>query len=382
MLRVSRQYIYGLRYPVYASLTLSFASFGDAFLYPFLPQYAGTMQIPVVWIGVLLSVNRVIRIVFNPLVVLLFAKYGVRETTIAASLMAVISTIGYGLGWGLTSLLLFRLLWGMSYAILRISTITYAFEHRNAGISLGTSKSLQELGPLFSLWIGPLLLIYFTGPGTFIFLALLSIPALLFALRLPSLHLPASKPSIAFGLPSLFNFLTFLVSYIVEGKLVVVLGIFLSQKNIMLTNVEVTALAAGYLGYRRICFILLAPVSGAIADRIGFKKLFSLSLVFIIAGLFVLLNGWAVAGILLIFTFNAVNSAMAPGVAAVDGENKIRAVAMNATWRDIGAAIGTLTGGLLLSGSFLFETFLIGTFVLAVVLVLYYKNNFNAWNSP
>src|SRR5688500_2473339 len=136
MLRVIKQNSTGLKYPLFASLTLSFASFGDAFLYPFLPQYAEVMQIPVVWIGVLLSINRFIRIVFNPFVIELFIKYGIRQTTIIASIVAIVSTIGYGLGLGLLSLVVFRIAWGMAFAVLRISTLAYAFEHENIGFSL------------------------------------------------------------------------------------------------------------------------------------------------------------------------------------------------------------------------------------------------------
>ena len=119
MLRVIKTTPHGLKYAIYSSLALSFASFGDAFLYPFLPQYAEIMEIPVVFIGVMLSINRFIRILFNPIVIRLFSIYGIRNVTIAASAMAIISTLGYGAGWGLLSLLLFRIIWGMAYAILR-----------------------------------------------------------------------------------------------------------------------------------------------------------------------------------------------------------------------------------------------------------------------
>src|SRR5688572_16017351 len=174
MLRVIKENISGLKTPLYSSLILSFASFGDAFLYPFLPQHAEVMEIPVVWIGVLLSINRFIRILFNPVVVKLFARYGVRTVTITASVMAIVSTVGYGLGWGLVSLILFRLIWGMAYAIMRISTMAYAFGHEYIGVSLGVGKSIQEAGPMLALWLGPLLLNYFSATNTFFLLALIS----------------------------------------------------------------------------------------------------------------------------------------------------------------------------------------------------------------
>ena len=374
MLRVIKQNTTGLKYPVYASLTLSFASFGDAFLYPFLPQYANVMQIPVVWIGIVLSINRFIRIVFNHYVVKLFAIFGVRPVTIAGSVMAVASTVGYGLEWGLISLIAFRLVWGMAFAILRISTLAYAFEHEYIGTSLGVGKSMQEAGPMLALWIGPMLLNYFSAPTTFLLLGLISIPSLLYAISLSDLkYIPMPGKRAVFSLPSLFNSMTFAASFIVEGVLIIVTGVFLAKNNVSLTNLAITSLVAGYLAYRRICFILFSPISGALADRIGFAKLFNFSLLMIIAGLILLLLGWVAVGLIVIFTFNSVNSTMAPGGVSNREEDKIKAVAVNATWRDIGAATGTLTGGLLLSGSFLFEMFAIATFILAGLLFIHFR---------
>ena len=373
MLRVIRQNIPGLKYPLFASLTLCFASFGDAFLYPFLPQYAELMQIPVVWIGILLSINRFVRIVFNPLVIGLFNKYGVRKTTIMAAILAIISTMGYGLGLGLLSLIIFRIVWGIAFAVLRISTLAYAFEHENIGFSLGLSRSIQETGPLLALWMGPLLLTYFSIEMTFFNLCIFSLPALFYAYRLPELsYKSTTKRIINISLPTLFNSLTFLVSFIIEGMLIIVLGSFLTKDNEHLGNLMVTSLVAGYLVYRRLCFILFSPISGVIADKIGFAKVFYGSVFMIIAGLVLLLTGWEMIGLVIVFTFNSVNSTTAAGGASDNEEDKIRAAATNANWRDIGAATGTLTGGLLLSDSLLTMVFIIIIFMIVAVMVLNY----------
>jgi MFS family permease len=371
MLRVIKANISGLKYPLYSSLTLSFASFGDAFLYPFLPQHAEVMEIPVVWIGVLLSINRFIRILFNPVVVKLFARYGVRTVTITASVMAIVSTVGYGLGWGLVSLILFRLIWGMAYAIMRISTMAYAFGHEYVGVSLGVGKSIQEAGPMLALWLGPLLLNYFSATNTFFLLALISIPSLLYAISLPDLkYIPLAAKRIAFNTLSLMNLMTYAVSFVVDGMLVVVIGLFLAKHDSLLTGLVITSMTAGYLVYRRVCFIVFSPAVGAVAERIGFIKLFNLSFLMIITGLFLLLIGWVPAGLIIIFTFNSVYSTIAPGAVANEKGDKIKAVASNASWWDIGAATGALTGGALLSADFLFETFTIAIFILVFLFII------------
>ena len=172
--------------------------------------------------------------------------------------------------------------------------------------------------------------------------------------------------------------MTFAASFIVEGVLIIVAGIFLAKNDPSLSNWAITSLVAGYLVYRRISFILFSPIAGAIADRIGFTRLFNFSLLMIIAGLVLLLLGWVSVGMIIIFTFNSVNSAMAPGGASNNEADKIKAVTTNATWRDIGAAAGTLTGGFLLSGGLLFETFAMATFILGLLLIIHFRKTITA----
>ena len=365
-----------MKNPVYASFALAFASFGDAFLYPFLPQYGGKMGIPIVWIGFLLAVNRFIRIAFNPMVPRLFAKFGIHQVTIAASLLAVVSTFGYGLNWGLFSFALFRIVWGLSFSILRTSTLAYALEHSKQGKAMGIGKSIQEIGPMIALWIGPLLLSVCSVSHVFFALAALSIPSLIFSLRLSGGEespIAITKP--LFSLPSLLNTMTFIVSFIAEGVIVVTAGQILTKAGKSYSMAEITAIAAVYLAYRRLCSVLLSPIAGAIADRVGFKTIFNGSAAIIVLGLIFVLSGLRAIGFLFIFAFNSVNSAMAPGGVATNAADKIKAISVNATWRDTGVAVGTLTGGLLLTGTFLYETILITTFILTILLSIVYAKN-------
>ena len=370
MLRVIKTTPHGLKYAIYSSLALSFASFGDAFLYPFLPQYAEIMEIPVVFIGVMLSINRFIRILFNPIVIRLFSIYGIRNVTIAASAMAIISTLGYGAGWGLLSLLLFRIIWGMAYAILRISALAYAFEHEYVGVSLGVSKSIQEAGPMLSLWLGPMLLSYFSTTHTFFLLALVSLPSLLYAVSLPHLkYIPLTSKGPFLKYPSILNLMTFVTAFVADGMLIVATGIFLSQQDSTITGLAITSMAAGYLAYRRLGFILFSPVAGWVAQRFGFTKLFHFSFVMIIIGLYLVVNGLVPAGLIITFTFNCIYSTIAPAVVANQGVDKIKAVAANASWWDVGAATGALIGGSLLSASILTGTFMTAIFILVLLLI-------------
>src|SRR5687768_15886207 len=107
--------------PVYAALALAFASFGDAFLYPYLPLHGERLGMSVAWIGTLLSVNRFARIFTNAIIARACATYGFRPVTIIAVTAAVVSTAGYGFVSGIIGWILFRICWGLSYSVLRIS---------------------------------------------------------------------------------------------------------------------------------------------------------------------------------------------------------------------------------------------------------------------
>jgi hypothetical protein len=98
------------RAPVFASLSLAFASFGDAFLYPFLPLCHNSLGVPAIWVGILLSVNRFVRIFTNTWMVLLIANHGLRMITIFAVAIAILSTAGYSLAASVFMWLVLRII--------------------------------------------------------------------------------------------------------------------------------------------------------------------------------------------------------------------------------------------------------------------------------
>jgi predicted MFS family arabinose efflux permease len=135
-------------------------------------------------------------------------------------------------------------------------------------------------------------------------------------------------------------------------------------------------LAASYLGYRRVCLIAFSPFGGWIADKYGLEKVFVISVIMVLTGLVLLTAGWIEAGAIIAFAFYSILSALTPGAASAKGKHALDAVSENATWRDIGAALGTLTGGLLLESNFLME-FLVGGTLLMTALFIYYTDVMN-----
>ncbi len=332
-----------------------------------------SVGVPIAWVGVLLSINRFVRILSNGLMVAVFAKYGMRAVMIAAVALAILSTVGYALATVVVFWIVLRICWGLSFSAMRIGTVGYALQHPRQGIALGVSRSLQEAGPMIALFIAPVLLNNLDNRHIFFLLAVLSLPALYFAWCLPRSQeiLPASKVKPFIRFPSALNSITLMSATVIDGIVVVVLGVlFLHHKNDM-TLLMATTFAAFYLGYRRICLVALSPVAGWMADRFGLDNLFNLSIAIVIFGLIVLALGWVAVGSVIVFAFYSVHVAITPGAATKGELNSLDAVAENATWRDIGAAIGTLLGGFLIASPYLIHALFIAIFVLLVSLAIH-----------
>src|SRR5712692_4971624 len=78
---------------------------GDSFLYAVLPLEAQNLGIALPLVGILLSANRIIRLVSNTWASALFERFGPRIPFFFATIIALITTAIYGLGWGFISFL-------------------------------------------------------------------------------------------------------------------------------------------------------------------------------------------------------------------------------------------------------------------------------------
>ncbi len=361
-----------LKPSILSALVLAFASFGDAFLYTALPVNALQMNVPVVWIGFLLSINRFVRLIANQMFAYLFNHFGFKRITILAAVFAMLTTFSYGIATGILLWIIARVVWGFCFSALRISSISYSLENKKQGFSLGLNKGLQELGPIIALLVGPLLLQWTNPTTTFFIFGIASVSAIIISFYLPELKPIPFDFTFSFNIvPSSFNLLTFLSAFFVQGILIVMIAKLFFSLNI--SAVALTAIAGVYLAYRRICTVFISPFGGMFADKFGLDKIYLTSLFLTIAGLFLIAIGFAKTGIIVAFTFNSITAALAPGTAVEGAANHLKAVAANSTWSDIGAATGALIAGSFLLSSHLNSIFFIATFVLLVACIFHIK---------
>ena len=94
---------------------------GDATLYAVLPSQYLVIGVTALQVGVLLSINRLVRLPLNLISGWLSNRMGAKLPYVAGLLVGVISTVGYGLAKGFWPLLLLRALWGVSWALIAVS---------------------------------------------------------------------------------------------------------------------------------------------------------------------------------------------------------------------------------------------------------------------
>ena len=183
-----------IRRALTSSGVMAFAGMGDAILYPILPVYANELGLPLISVGILLSINRFARIFTTTWIANIIGKIGMKKVLFTSSIFAVLTTFLYGLELGLLSFVMARIIWGLSYSGLKITTLNYASEVKeNSGLIFGISQSIKSSGALFVLWLGPILIKnYGINNGLFI-IASVSVFAFLLVFFIPKSNYTSSN---------------------------------------------------------------------------------------------------------------------------------------------------------------------------------------------
>ena len=131
---------------------------GDSMLYVCLPTHWQEAGLSSLWqVGVILSVNRLVRLPLNPLVGYFYTKVSIRTGLLVSILLAGLTTAGYGLAIDYLFFILLRCVWGMAWSFLRLGayfTIIDYSDERNRGHNMGLFNGLYRLGSLFGMFLG------------------------------------------------------------------------------------------------------------------------------------------------------------------------------------------------------------------------------------
>ena len=331
----------------YSAATLALALPSDTVLYLLLPMFAPQFGVSVAEAGVLLAANRLIRIAGYRWVARFYARRGDRPTDTLAVGAAAISALGYATLSGFWLLLPMRLLWGLSFAALNLSTQAMATaEAQGASRRSGRSRAIIAIGPMLALPLGAVLAEAYGPRAIFFVLAAIAVAGFWASRRLPANPHPVPPARRRLTLPTSLDFWSFLEGFTLDGLFVI--GLAYLGKDLLPGS---AVIAAGLLmALRYFSEIVLSPVGGQMAERLGaLRLLVTLSLMTALA-LIGFGAGWLWSCAAAIVVLRALQLPLVAPIVAqrTPGPGRVHALATRAVWRDIGAGTGPMVAGLLL----------------------------------
>src|SRR5260221_7620859 len=243
-------------------LVLAIALIGDALIYVVLPLYHQEFGVSLAMVGLLLSLNRWIRLLANSAIAHLGERIGPHALMIAAAVGSIVSTSLYGLAEGAELQIVARCLWGISFAALNLSTLAYAVSDRpNAGKRVGLIRALIGVVQIMALVGGAWLVLEVGSRQVFVIFGAITSLALLAALLLPRLRPePASTGGFKLPLPHKLKIWGFMLGFSGDGVFLPTLA-FLMKDSI---TAVAPGLAAGVLlASSRVVESNARPVRGA-----------------------------------------------------------------------------------------------------------------------
>jgi MFS family permease len=143
------------------SLITAACLIGDSMLYIVLPVHWQEMGLSSLWqVGIILSMNRLIRLPLNPLVSTMYRYLSARAGILIAVFLAVITTAAYGYVTSFAMFIVLRCLWGLAWTFLRLGAyftiLDYAADD-NRGKCMGQYNGLYRLGSLAGMLFGGIL---------------------------------------------------------------------------------------------------------------------------------------------------------------------------------------------------------------------------------
>lgn len=145
------------RRTLFAGALVAVSLFGDSYLYAVLPIHYAEAGIDLVAVGWLLSANRWVRFLTNPLAGVVGARLGWGRAFAGALWLAAATTAGYGLLKGVALLAGARALWGLCFSFLRLggmaAVLTDSPAGRRGGL-MGVFTGVFRLGSMIGVAAG------------------------------------------------------------------------------------------------------------------------------------------------------------------------------------------------------------------------------------
>lgn len=371
---------------VITSALVAFSLLGDSMLYAVLPSEAAGLGLAASAVGWVLSLNRWIRLLTNPIAGRICARWGWRWPFLIAVLVGATTTLAYAfVGGALWPLLSARCIWGLSWSFLRQgghSAVLEVSTPETRGRSMGFFAGIFRIGSLVGMLAGGFLTDVIGFQPTLVLFGLISGLGILIAgfdnwlgggekapLLVGSERPRTFGPRRFLGSASWVSMGTgaFVTHFCTSGLVTATLGYYLLQ---LFSGLHVATLTGLLLSIRWIFGLALSPAMGVISDRFGRLRTLVGGTGLGAVGLLTLAGAsaiWIVAvGVTVIWVAESAVSismdAAAGDLAARDGGPE--ALGYYSTMLDMGAATGPLLGYYLIAAGVALPTVYVAAAVL------------------
>jgi MFS family permease len=363
------------------SSAVALSLLGDQMLYAVLPAVHEAVGVPVTAVGLLLSANRLIRLLTNSLSGYVIERFGRHWPFVLALLLGGATTVAYGVVYGVWAFLVARLLWGTAWSFIRIEGMSTALDmasEETRGRYMGLFQAISRIGSAIALLAGGVFADVIGFRITFILFGVCTCSAALLAhvemrrQRANSISPALSRPTTSspppvpvtttprildtltrwrMGVASYGTFSTFLVSSLVSATLGYMLRTRFGATPVLgAVPVGIASLTGILLSTRGFLDLGFAPVAGYLADHWGQHRVIVTAMsvnILMVAALALPFPLWCVIGIILAVsiagvtlnvTFNTLAGDMAP-----PGKRSMF-LSLFVTCQDLGSATGPLLG--------------------------------------
>lgn len=335
---------------------------GDATLYTVLPTHTAEAGIALASVGLMLGVNRAVRLVFNGLAGTANDRWSRRWLFVCALFVGAISTAIYAVGRGFWPLLIGRALWGLAWSGIWVGGTTMLLDvttWRDRGRWIGLYQTWFFLGSAGGSFVGGLLTDQVGYTATmWIGAALTALGGCAALIWLPETHSARPRQSgrttRASSLSMLNNRGVWLAAalygvnrFAIAGVLSATLGLLVQERLSWAQQVIGIATLTGLLSAGRTVLSMgAAPLAGTLSDRLRSRwKVLAWGLAIAALGMF-LMSQDGLLTLLPGIVFGAIASGGIQSLAAVlvgdwvQGHYQGRAIGLVHTVGDLGSAVG------------------------------------------
>jgi len=374
------------------ALILAISVMGDSMLYGVLPSHLGEFGLTAgLGAGLILSANRWIRLISNTWAAKIFTRFGLRKPFYASVVLAITSTVAYGLFQGFWPLFLSRIAWGICFSIQLVSLymVVLRENERYRGRLMGLYNAIFRSGSLIAVLVGGVLVDLIGIKPSFLIISsimLLCFPVISLIYESDSyLSLEPKQPArsrlLTTGGYSLtfwslltgsrsgvttqrsrllaIHYTRFTNTFAISGLVTATIGLLLKERigdslNIdgfvlgvaTLTGIVLSTSWAGEVG--------LSTYFGGISDKFGRRSVLLICLPVIILGSAILMIKSVFVIVIVVPIVFAATTASKITLDASAGDlssdsDKSEVMSRYATWADLGAASGPIAGYTLLS---------------------------------